>query len=177
MRRVAPILVLAVALLGACSGAPADTTDTPAGTVRQAVSLIEAKDVEGLAELACAAQRETIEEQLLGGGVGGELLPGVDVQELLVAVEFDTSDVEVGEGTTSGDTAEVPMTGTLGVSFDGAKLRDVLRPILEQQDLPADDATLDLITSQASAFAQDVPLDQTLTLVREDGRWLICEEP
>ncbi|MDQ1322871.1 MAG: hypothetical protein QG587_205, partial [Chloroflexota bacterium] len=80
--------------------------------VTDALAKVAAKDIEGLRPLACAGQEDRIRDQLgLPGGVGGELLPGLDTQALLDAVQLGVGDVKAGEASIEGDVAEVPVTG------------------------------------------------------------------
>lgn len=173
LRLVVAAFVVSV-LAGACGGTPG-AGDSPTGVVRTALDRMAAKQVDQLPELACAAQRDRITEAFdLTGGMAG-LLPGLDPKALLDAVAFDVSKVVLTEGTVSGDTAEVRMTGTMGIEFDAATMREVLRPVLEGQGLPSDDASIDAMVGGLEAMAQNVPVDETVKVVREDGAWKICD--
>jgi hypothetical protein len=135
-----------------------------------------AMDLEGLSELACAGQEEKIRDQLgLPGGLGGELLPGLDTQELLDAIKLDVSDVTVGTATVDGDVAQVPVDGDLGVTFDAEAMRPILRELLGAQGESMTDDQLDALLGSLEAFGQSVPLDTDVRLVREDGAWKVCQ--
>jgi len=169
---VVPFIV--AVLVAACGGTPG-AGDSPTGVVKTALDRVAAKQVDKLPELACAAQRDRITEAFdLTGGMAG-LLPGLDAKALLEAVTFDVSKVVLTEGTVSGDTAEVRVTGTMGIEFDAATMREVLRPVLEEQGLPSDDASIDAMLGGLEAMAQNVPVDETVQVVREDGAWKICD--
>lgn len=172
--RLAAFAVLALALLAAaCGGAPGG--GSPTAVVQAALDRMAGKQLDQLPELACAAERDRITDQFdLTGGMGS-MLPGLDASALLDAVSLDVSKVVLTEGTVSGDRAEVRMTGTIGITFDAAKMREVLRPVLEEQGLPIDDASLDAMMTGLEGMAQAVPLDETVQVVREDGAWKICD--
>ncbi|HET7726146.1 MAG TPA: hypothetical protein VFK54_02360 [Candidatus Limnocylindrales bacterium] len=172
--RLARLAVLALTLVvAACGGAPGG--GSPTAVVQTALDRMAAKQLDQLPELACAAERDRITEQFdLTGGMGA-FMPGLDTAALIDAVSFDVSKVVLAEGTVSGDSAEVQMTGSIGIAFDDAKMREVLRPVLEQQGLPADDASLDAMLSGLEGMAQAVPLNETVQVVREDGAWKICD--
>ena len=116
---LARFAVIAV-LVAACGGGPA--TDSPAGIVRTALDRVAAKDVEGLRALACAGQEDLIRKQIgLPVALGQGLLPGIDTQALIDAVALDVSKVKVGDAAITGETAQVPVTGDLGVTFDAGE--------------------------------------------------------
>jgi hypothetical protein len=175
-RLVVAIAALAVALaVAAC--APEAPADGPGAVVTDALAKVAAKDIEGLRPLACAGQEDRIRDQLgLPGGIGGELLPGLDTQALLDAVSLGVGDVKAGEAVIDGDVAEVPVTGTIKVAFDAAAMRPILRQVLDQQGTTMTDQQLDALLKTLESYGQDVPVDQTVRLVRESGAWRICQD-
>jgi hypothetical protein len=175
-RLVVAIAALAVALaVAAC--APEAPADGPGAVVTAALAKVAAKDIEGLRPLACAGQEDRIRDQLgLPGGIGGELLPGLDTQALLDAVSLGVGDVKAGEAVIDGDVAEVPVTGTIKVAFDAAAMRPILRQVLDQQGTTMTDQQLDALLKTLESYGQDVPVDQTVRLVRESGAWRICQD-
>ena len=137
-----------------------------------------AKDLDGLRTLACAGQEDMIRDQLgLPGAVGADLLPGLDTQALIDALRLDVSGVDAGEPAIDGDVAQVPVTGTLKVTFDAVAMRPILRQVLEQQGTTMTDEQLDALLKTLEAYGQDVPIEQSVRLVRENGAWKICQDP
>jgi hypothetical protein len=170
----ATITVAFALAVAACAPTP---SDGPALVVTDALAKVAAKDLEGLRPLACAGQEDRIRDQLgIPGGVGGELLPGLDTQALLDAVQLGVGDVKAGDAVIDGDVAEVPVTGTLKVTFDAAAMRPILRKVLDQQGTSMTDEQLDALLKTLEAYGQDVPVDQTVRLVREGGAWKICQD-
>jgi uncharacterized lipoprotein len=182
-RKPSILVVLAAALLlvavaGCGSSTPASG---PAAVVHQALDRLAAKDLDGLRSLACAGQEDQIRNLLqlpvgTGSGSGAGLLPGVDTQALLDAVQVDVGDVKVGEATIDGDTAEVALTGSVKVTFDSDTLRPIIRQVLDQQGASMTDEQLDALLSTLQSYGQDVPLDQSVRLVQESGDWKICQD-
>lgn len=177
-RRLAPVLL--AALVAACGGTSAGSgppAGTPAGVVHTALDRMAAKDTTGLQSLACKGQADLIRDQLgLPGGIGADLLPGVDIQAVLDAVRLDVSKVTVGDATVTGDVATVPVGGELGVTFDAVAMRPILRKALASQGRTMTDAQLDALVQGLQAFGQSVPLDQTVRLVEEGGAWKVCQD-
>ena len=176
-RRLAGVVATISFALAVAACAPAAPAEGPGAVVTDALAKVAAKDIEGLRPLACAGQEDRIRDQLgLPGGIGGELLPGLDTQALLDAVQLGVGGVKAGEAIIEGDVAEVPVTGTIKVTFDAAAMRPILRQVLDQQGTTMTDEQLDALLKTLEAFGQDVPVDQTVRLVREDGAWKICQD-
>ena len=173
-----PVLLVLAVLLAACTPAP-PAADSPGATVQQAVARLAAKDLDGLRALACAGQEDLIRDQLgLAGlsGTGTELVPGLDSQALLDAVTLDVSDLRVADGAVTGDVATVPVTGSVKATFDAAAMRPIVERMLAEEGRTMTAEQLDALITQLSSFGQDVPVDQTIRLVREGGAWRICQE-
>jgi hypothetical protein len=181
-RRVTVIVLAAVtaATLGAC--APAADTSGPAAVVTQAVDLLARKDLDGLRGLACAGQEDMLKDQLGAAGMGDllasgeQIFPGLDMQALVDAISVDVKELKPGEASIEGDTAEVPVSGTVTVTFDKAAMTPILKKVLEQQGTTMTDDQLSALLDSLEAYGADLPVDQTLQLVRENGAWKICQD-
>jgi hypothetical protein len=176
-RPVASLLAAFVLALGLAACAPSAPTDSPAGVVNQAIGLAARKDVEGLRGLACAGQEAMIEEQLgLSAGMDlGSLLPGLDMKALLDAVNVDVKELETGEAAIDGDAAEVPVTGTIKVTFDKEAMRPILQQVLAKNGSTMTDDQLDALLGSLESYGSDLPVDEVVSLVRENGAWKICQ--
>jgi hypothetical protein len=176
-RRLAALAAALVLVVAAAACGPGAAGDGPGATVDQALAKLAAKDVTGLRTLACAGQEDIIRDQLgLPASVGTELLPGLDTQAILDAVRLDVSGVKAGEPAIEGDVAQVPVSGTLKVTFDAAAMRPILVKVLAQQGTTMTDAQIDALLKTLEAYGQDLPVDQSVRLVRESGAWKICQE-
>jgi hypothetical protein len=173
-------LVIAVALLLAACSPAAPAADSPGAVVQEALEKLAAKDIEGLRTLACAGQEDRIRDQLgvpdVASGAGAGLLPGVDTQALLDAIALDVSDVTFGDPQVDGDVANVPVTGSVKVTFDAVQIRPIMKQLLEERGTPMSDEQLDMLLKSLTAYGQDVPIEQTIRLVRENGAWKVCQE-
>ncbi len=170
-------LALAILLVGCSPAAPA--ADSPGATVQQAVARLAAEDVDGLRSLACAGQEDVIREQLGLAGLSGassELIPGLDAQSLLDAVTLDVGDLRLGDAAIDGDVARVPVTGSVKVTFDQAAMRPIVQRMLAEEGQTMTDAQLDALLKTLETYGQDVPVDQTIRLIREGGAWKICQD-
>jgi hypothetical protein len=171
------ILLVALAILAAGCTPAAPAADSPGATVQAALGRLAARDVAGLAALSCAGQEDRIVEQLgiPGLGAGAELIPGVDAQALVDAVTLDLADVRFGDPSMDGEVASVPVTGSVKVTFDEVRMRPMVKALLEQRGTPMNDEQLDALLKTLATYGQDVPIDETIRLVRQDGTWKICQ--
>ncbi len=185
MERVARLrtsvwVVVALALLAmtlAACGAAGPAAGSPAAVVQAALDRLAAKDVTGLRTLACAGQENLIRDQLgIPGAIGPELLPGLDTQAVVDAVNLDTSKVHVGDSTVDGDIAQVPVTGDLGVTFDATRMRPILKQVMAAQGTTMTDEQLDALLKTLDGYGQAVPVDQSIRLILESGAWKICQQ-
>jgi hypothetical protein len=166
--------IIAIALIVAAC-APSAPADGPASVVNDALGKVAAKDLDGLRTLACAGQEDMIRDQLgLPAALGEGLLPGLDTKALLDAVSLDVSKVKLGDAAIDGDVAQVRVTGTIKVTFDAAAMRPILKAALGQQGASMTDEQLDALLKTLQSVGQDLPLDQSVRLVRESGAWKIC---
>jgi hypothetical protein len=176
-RIVSAILVLPL-LIAACSGVPgAASGNDPAAVVKDALAKVAAKDVNGLANLACAGQADEVRQQFDMAGQLASAVPGANAQDIVNSITIDTSAVTVGSSTVSGDTATVPVSGTMKMTFDKEKLRPIIKQMLEAQGggVQMTDEQIDGILDTMGGGGQGVPLNETLTLKQEGGAWKICE--
>jgi hypothetical protein len=171
-------LVVLVAAVAACGGAGSPAADSPEAVVHDALTLTAAKDLEGLKGVACAGQEDLIRDQLSLPGLssGAELFPGVDTSALLAAVNVDVGNVDVGTASIDGDVATVPVTGSIKVTFDPVAIRPIIKAALEQQGATMTDAQLDALLATLQSYGQDIPLDESIRLVREAGAWKVCQD-
>jgi hypothetical protein len=172
---IGTLVSLALAVAACAPVAPANGPDAVVG---DALAKVAAKDIDGLRALACAGQADLIRGQLglPGGAAGGELLPGLDTQAVVDAIRLDVTGVKLGDASIDGDVAQVPVTGTIKVTFDSAAMRPLLRQVLEKQGTTMTDEQLDALLKTLEASGQDVPVDQSVRLVREDGAWKVCQD-
>jgi hypothetical protein len=175
IRSAAPLLVAFALLVAACGGsAPADEA---AAVVKTAVARAGAKDIAGLQTLACAGREEQLTTLIgLPGQLGGVLLPGIDTSTLVDAVRLDVSGLTVGAAVVTGDSALVPVTGSLKVTFDKVAMRPILEKLLAAQGTKMSPEQLDALLSGLADYGQDLPLSQQIKVVREQGAWKVCPD-
>ena len=167
------MLVALVIVLAGCSSGPA--ADSPSGVVASAIDLAAKKDLAGLQALACAGQQQAITNLIgLPASLGSGLLPGVDVGSLIDAVRLDTSGVKVGDAVVTGDEAQVPLTGSVKVTFDKATMRPIIEKLMADRGTPMSSGQLDALLQGLQDYGQDMPLDQQVRVVREQGAWKVC---
>jgi hypothetical protein len=175
-RLLATVIALPI-LAAACSGGSplGGGGGDPASVVKEAMTVVQSKDLAKIGDLACAAKKDEVVKSLDFSSALGEG-SAIDSQQVLDAMSIDTSKVTVGQPTITGDTATVPVTGSMTMTVDPAKMKPIVKAQLEAQGLPADDAAIDAMMGMVGSFTgQPIPMDETMTLVKENGAWKICE--
>ncbi len=170
--RRALLAALVVVALAACSGG---TSGDPTAAVKDMVNLVETKQFSKVADIACAAQKEEVAQKFDLGSTLATALPGVDAAGITDAMIIKFDPVAYKELEKSADKAKVQVSGTMTVTVDKVKMTDLMKKVLAAQGMPADDATVGLVVDQmVTEFAQGQPLDSTVDLVHENGKWLVC---
>jgi hypothetical protein len=186
MKKQLSILMFLVMALGllltACGGSGnGDDGDDATATVQDLFKAIENKQFDKIPDFACAAQKEDVRQTFDFGSAIASSLGGADVdpQMILDALTFKLSDLEITEKSQSGDKAVVHAKGRLEMTVDPDKFKDVVRELLEQQGIgDVSDELMDQfagpVMEQFEDFSTD--LDDDIALVKEDGKWVICDE-
>jgi hypothetical protein len=169
--RLAAVALVALSVV-ACGGGGGD----PTAPVKDLVNLVETKQFAKVSDLACAAEKADIAQRFdFTSAMAGGLGDGVDAQAVTDAMTVKFEEPLYKEVSKSGDKATVQLTGTLKVGFDQAKMAEVLKAALAAQGLPADDATIQAaLGTMSTGLEQGQPVDSTVDLALENGKWLIC---
>ena len=68
------------------------------------------------------------------------------------------------------------VSGTINVTFDETAMRPLLKTVLEKSGTTMTDTQLDDLLKLLESYGTDLPVDETLQLVRENGAWKICQD-
>lgn len=173
LRSVAVAAVLVISLAG-CGGGGGGQGD-PASAVKSALDAAQSGGIAKLADYACAAKKDDITGLFGGEDVGSLTSLGLSADEVFGAMKMEFKDVQTAEKSKSGDSAVVHVSGTMVITLDPAKMRELMKKAMQAQGQPVDDATLDLVISQmAGSLTQSQPLDEDVTVIQEGGKWVIC---
>jgi hypothetical protein len=165
-----------VACGGGGGGGP--SASDPTSTVKDLMAAVTAGNYDKIADYACAAQKEQVTKQfdpstLFGGEAGALGLTAADIKD---TVKFSVSGFDAKEKSRDGTTAVVAMTGTMKLTIDKEKFKALMKKALEAAGQPTDDATLNMAMGLVDTIGgQEQDISSDLTLVNEDGKWLICE--
>jgi hypothetical protein len=172
--RTATIAVVAILSLSACGGG--SNTNEPAGAVSAAMDAAESGGFAKLLDYTCAAKKNDVASLFGGGDLSGLAGLGIDANAMFDAVKMDFQDVKTTETSKSGDKATVHVTGKLAISFDEAKMKDILKTVMTNAGQPADDATISAaLAAMSGSLSQTQDLDEDVSVVQEGGKWLICQ--
>ncbi len=171
LTRVVAIAMIALAV-AACGGGGGDAT----APVKELVNLVETKQFAKVSDLACAAEKANIAQRFdFASAMSGGLGEGVDANAITDAMTVKFEQPVYKEVSKSGDKATVQLTGTLRIGFDKVKMAAIMQTALQAQGLPVDDATINgALASMESGFAEGQPVDSSVDLTLENGKWMIC---
>ncbi|HLO35770.1 MAG TPA: hypothetical protein VK194_06800 [Candidatus Deferrimicrobium sp.] len=175
--RIRGALLAALVLVAvACGGSPAAGTNDPAGAVQAAMSAISSGGVSKMVDYACAAKKGDIASAFGGGNLGGLESAGVKMDDLLNAMSMKFENVATKEVSKTDTTATVHVTADMTMTFDKEKMRAIMKTVLAAQGQPVDDTIVDAaLNAMTGQLTQTQKLDEDLTVVNENGKWLICE--
>ena len=175
--RTTTALAAVVLAVAACTGSPLADTSAPVGVVNAAMAAAEAGGFTQLAEFMCEASKNDLTSAFGGGGDLGALAgAGIDPNEVFGAMKIDFQDTTVTEVSKSDSEATVHLKGKMAIAFDEAKMREVLRKILDAQGLEATDQMIDAAMSMMEGqLSQTQDIDEDMKLVNENGKWVICQ--
>ena len=167
----ATILALGVV----AGGGPAIAADSPEAAVNELFDIVASGDFSALDAAVCAADRDAISETFdLGAQLG---LASDDPLASALTIAIDDRSVELVEQ--EGDSATAAVSATMSMSVPEDQINDLVRAILTAElgpdDPPPSDDDVEMMAGfMGSAFNQSQRLDEEITLVREDGEWLVC---
>ena len=170
--------------VGASSSAPAvvgsPSAKVPAGgdptdPFKRVISAIKAKQFDRIADYACAAKQKEVKSQFdFPTQVAASLkdIPDVNPDAIVDAMSFTFENVTYRVASRDGDRATVAVTGTMRISVD----RQKMIAVLQAAGGDAAAGQIDTVMAQFEPMATEgFPLDSTDAVVREGGKWLICQ--
>jgi hypothetical protein len=172
LARLVTAVLAASFVVAACGGG---NSGDPTATVKDFISLVEQKQFDKIPDVACAAEKDAMKEQFdIGGQLAGSL-EGIDAKSITDAMTIKFDNLEVKEVEKSADKAKVSLKGDLKMAVDKTKMTDLVKKALAAQGLPVDDATVaTMLDSLVGAFGQGQPVDSSVDLVVENGKWVVC---
>jgi hypothetical protein len=173
-------MVMALSLmLAACGGGDDDAGD-PVAVVKDMMQAVENKNFDNITDFACEADKEEVAQQFDFGAVIAASMSGADIdpQKVLDAMEFEFANAEYEEVSKSGDAAVVRAQGRLNITVNEEKFKELVRELLKAEGLEdVSDELLDQAMGPAmdqfESMGQDI--DENFGLIKEDGKWVICE--
>jgi hypothetical protein len=176
-RTTAAALIAALLTIGACSGLPGGGGggNDPVSAANAAMAAAESGGFGKLTEFACAAQKDDIASAFGSSDMSQLTSLGIDPNELFNSMKIDFQDMSVTPVSVSGSDATVHMKGKIAVTVDPAAARNLVKKILEAQNITATDEMIDAALSQMSgSFSQTNDIDEDVKMVQENGKWVIC---
>jgi len=128
-----------------------------------------------LRDYACAAKKGDVASAFGSGDMSQLTALGIDPNDVFNSMKIDFQDMAVTPVSASGSDATVHMKGKIAVTVDPAAARNLVKKILEAQNITATDEMIDAALSQMSgSFSQTNDIDEDVKMVQENGKWVIC---
>lgn len=182
---IAAAVVLTVTLLGvpAAAQSAGPSADDPVATMDGFLDAFVAQDVAAYGQFMCVEKRDAFVARYDRSAFLTSLPPGVDGAALIAAMTVDIADRTVTLESADDATATVTARGRLLVRLEDTVAREFIAQMLEAQGMVVTDEIVEqalpqLLTSfggQATS-ATGQPFDRTVTLILEDGIWVICDD-
>jgi hypothetical protein len=170
---VAALAAILLAIAG-CSGLPGGGND-PVSAANAALAATESGGFSKLAEFACEAKKGDIASAFGSADMSQLTSLGIDPNEVFNSMKVDFQDMTVTPVSASESDATVHLKGKATVSVDPAQARELVKKILEAQNVTATDEMLDAALAQMSGqFSQTQDIDEDVKMVQENGKWVIC---
>lgn len=169
------LMTTAMALTGLVSALPVAAADDPEAAVEDFLAAVAERDYTRLDEVTCEAERGPVREAF---DIAGQLgLPADD--PAAGALRIEVADPSVDLLAEEGDSATVRLQASLTVAVDDDSVDDLVRAILEADlgpdDPPPTDEDVEMMAGFMGGFLNmSQPIDEEVSLVREDGEWLVC---
>jgi len=179
-----PLIQPRISMMAAASGmllaslvlsVPVAAADSPEAAVNEFFDLAVAGEFSRIGEVVCAADQDALLEAF---DFGGQL--GLDAEDALAsALTFEISDRSIEVIDQEGDTATVAVNALMTMSVPDDQIEPLVHAILEA-DLGPDDPPVShdevdfMLALMGSSFNQTQAIEQEATVVRKEGRWLVC---
>jgi len=174
-RALAAVALVALAVAG-CSGGIGGSSNDPVSVVNEAMNAAESGGFAKLTEYACQKNKDDIASAFGSGDLGDLSAAGVDPNELFAAMKIDFQDMAVTPVSQSGNEATVHLKGKMAMTFDEAKIREVMKKVIEAQGMEATDEIIDSAMSMVTAqLSQTQDIETDMKVLQENGKWVICE--
>jgi hypothetical protein len=171
--------LVALFMLAGCRYLPA-AGDSPAGIVTAAYEAVEAGGVGGyerFTDFACAAQADDVIALLGENAASLSMLTaaGVDPKEIIAGTSVDFENLKVTESMKTDTAATVRVTGKVTHTFAEAPFRIILTKALKHQGIEPTKKRLDATMAEfADKMTKSAKMKVDMTLIQEDGKWVIC---
>ena len=175
--RTAAVLALAALTIAGCGGGPfGGGGNDPVSVVNQALDAAESGGFAKLTEYACQKNKDDIASAFGSADMSALAAAGVDPDQVFDAMKIDFQDMSVTPVSQSGTEATVHLKGKIAMTFDEAKVREIMKTVIEAQGLPASEEMIDQALAMVSAqLSQAQDIDTDMKVLQENGKWVICE--
>jgi hypothetical protein len=141
---------------------------------------IIAHDLAGGSNFTCLAQRDPNDFPFIVPGIFSPLaqVPTPPIPQTLALITIDARNLRIEEppNVPSDDLeTEVQLSGSLWLTLDPEEVENAVRAAVPLQNDPLDEDLLEATLAGIRGGPVELPLDQPVRVVREDGVWRVCD--
>jgi hypothetical protein len=141
---------------------------------------IIAHDLAGGSNFTCLAQRDPNDFPFIVPGIFSPLaqVPTPPIPQTLALITIDARNLRIEEppNVPSDDfETEVQLSGSLWLTLDPEEVENAVRAAVPLQNDPLDEDLLEATLAGIRGGPVELPLDQPVRVVREDGVWRVCD--
>jgi predicted small secreted protein len=171
-KRLLFVVVLLSLILAACGGGGGGDGD-PVDVAKKVVEAIADLDTDEAKKYICSQHQADLPD---AAAEFAEL--GVDPDEIGEIIQIEMSDMKYEEKSKDGDKAVVHVSGKVSFNVDAEKLKPIIKKLAEEQlGMELGDDMLDpMIEEMLAEMGGEEVFEGDVNLVKEDGKWLICDD-
>jgi hypothetical protein len=167
-----------ILIVSGCGGFLPD--GRPSDAVRGALNRVIAHDLAGGSTFTCRAQRDPNDFPFIVPGIFFPLaqVPTPPIPQTLALITIDARDLRIEEPPNVASDAletQVKLSGSLWLTLNPEEVENAVRAAVPLQNDPLDEALLEATLAGIGGGPVELPVDQTVRVVREDGAWRVCD--
>lgn len=163
--------VLGTVVLLSCAVVP---TKQPTDPVRRALAAMVAHDLDTARSYVCTERRGHVTLPFI---VSGLMAPvdGLEFEAGYTLITFDATRLVVTEARRDAEQAWIAISGVLSERVDPGRYEAAYRSAVTARGEPVDEALLGGVLRLIGDGEVDLPVDELVRVIRENGTWAICE--
>ena len=173
-RKLLFVSLLFALILVACGGG-GDSAGDPVGVVKNVVEAMGDLDIDEASKYICEARKADLPDMESSFAEFEQM--GLDPDEFMDAFNIKWGDMKYEEKSKGDDSAVVYVSGKVSIEFNTDKLKSFFKKAAEAEGEEVSDEDLDMVIGMFTAMGgQESSFEGDVDLIKEDGKWVVCDE-